>query len=306
MAKNLLIPFRARRFSQDLGLVDAAIPISTFVTIFAGLTCIAQAIYICISSRYLVIVVVACIFVLYLVQTFYLRTSRQLRIPDLEATGPLVSQVLEAIQGHVTINALGWDTAFQKQQLESLDRSQRAYYLLPMVQRWLGFVLDMTVTGIAVVLVSLTVFIRGSATSTFLGAGLTGVVNFALNMNMLIQNWTVLETVIQAIWRIKVFSEDTPSEGSSSSLSPPENWPSAGRVTFQNVYASYVYVYLSSSSRISTSELALANTYTEPGQLTSSRTSASALNQVKRLAYAAGQAGETNKPLPTFHCLPFY
>ncbi|GAM42275.1 hypothetical protein TCE0_044f16091 [Talaromyces pinophilus] len=228
------------RFSQDLGLVDAAIPESTFVTIFAILTCIAQTIYICISSRYLAILIVACIFVLYLVQTFYLRTSRQLRILDLEATGPLVSHALEAIQGNTTINALGWDTAFQKRQLELLDRSQRAYYLLPMVQRWLGFVLDTIVAGIATVLVALTLFVKGSATTTFLGAGLTGIVSFALNVNTLIQNWTMLETSIQGIWRIKIFCEATPSEETFETTVPLGDWPSSGRVTFQNVYASYV------------------------------------------------------------------
>lgn len=221
-------------------MADTVIPLSIFSTIFAGLTCIAQAIYICISSRYLVIIVVACMSVLYLVQTFYLRTSRQLRILDLEATGPLVSQVLEAVQGKVTINAIGWDTAFQKRQLELLDQSQRAYYLLPMVQRWLGFVLNMTVAAIAVVFVTLAVFIQGSAKQTFLGAGLTGVVNLGLNVNILIESWTILETAIQAVWRIKVFSEDTPSEETLASSTPLETWPSAGRIKFQNVYASYV------------------------------------------------------------------
>ncbi|KUL87427.1 hypothetical protein ZTR_04653 [Talaromyces verruculosus] len=228
------------RFSQDLGLVDAVIPLSSFVTVFSGLTCIIQAIFICVSSKYLVIVVVGSIFVLYIVQIFYLRTSRQLRILDLEATAPLVSQVLEALQGNITIKALGWESAFRERQLELLDQSQKPYYLLPMVQRWLGFVLDLIVAGIAVVLVSLTVMVRGSATTTFLGAGLTGIINFALNMNFLIQNWTVLETAIQAIWRIKLFCEDTPSEEMESSIEPPPNWPSAGKVSFRNVYASYV------------------------------------------------------------------
>lgn len=228
------------RFSQDLGLVDAVIPLSSFVTVFSGLTCIIQAIFICVSSKYLVIVVVGSIFVLYIVQIFYLRTSRQLRILDLEATAPLVSQVLEALQGNVTIKALGWESAFRERQLELLDQSQKPYYLLLMVQRWLGFVLDLIVAGIAVVLVSLTVMVRGSATTTFLGAGLTGVINFALNMNFLIQNWTVLVTAIQAIWRIKLFCEDTPSEETESTIEPPPNWPSAGKVSFQNVYASYV------------------------------------------------------------------
>jgi ABC-type bacteriocin/lantibiotic exporter with double-glycine peptidase domain len=148
--------------------------------------------------------------------------------------------VLEAIQGNITIKAIGWDTAFQKRQLEFLDRSQRAYYLLPMVQRWLGFVLDTIVAGIAVVLVTLTLFVEGSTTTTFLGAGLTGIVNFAMNMNMLIQNWTMLETAIQSIWRIKVFSEDTPSEETFAPSIPLSDWPAAGHITFQNVYASYV------------------------------------------------------------------
>jgi ATP-binding cassette, subfamily C (CFTR/MRP), member 1 len=228
------------RFSQDLGLVDAVIPLSSFVTVFSGLTCIIQAIFICVSSKYLVIVVVGSISVLYIVQIFYLRTSRQLRILDLEATAPLVSQVLEALQGNITIKALGWESAFRERQLKLLDQSQKPYYLLPMVQRWLGFVLDLIVAGIAVVLVSLTVMVRGSATTTFLGAGLTGVINFALNMNFLIQNWTALETAIQAIWRIKLFCEDTPSEEMKSTIEPPPNWPSAGKVSFQNVYASYV------------------------------------------------------------------
>ncbi|KAL3703762.1 hypothetical protein TMatcc_009451 [Talaromyces marneffei ATCC 18224] len=228
------------RFSQDLGLVDAVVPLSSFVTVFSGLTCIIQAIFICVSSKYLVIAVVGSIFVLYIVQIFYLRTSRQLRILDLEATAPLVSQVLEALQGNTTIKALGWESAFRERQLELLDQSQKPYYLLPMVQRWLGFVLDLIVAGIAVVLVSLTVMVRGSATITYLGAGLTGVINFALNMNFLIQNWTVLETAIQAIWRIKLFCEDTPSEETESTIEPPPKWPDVGNISFQNVYASYV------------------------------------------------------------------
>ncbi|EED13579.1 ABC transporter, putative [Talaromyces stipitatus ATCC 10500] len=104
----------------------------------------------------------------------------------------------------------------------------------------MAFVLDLIVAGIAVVQVSLTVMVRGSATTTFLGAGLTGVINFALNMNFLIQNWTVPETNIQAIWPIKVFCEDTPSEETESTIEPPLDWPSAGKASFQNVYASYV------------------------------------------------------------------
>lgn len=59
-------------------------------------------------------------------------------------------------------------------------------------------------------------------------------------MNTLIQNWTTLETAIQSIRRIKLFSEHTPSEETFATPIPLGDWPSTGRVMLKNVYASYV------------------------------------------------------------------
>lgn len=82
-----------------------------------------------------------------------IETSRQLRHLDLEAKSPLYTQFSETLNGVVTIRAFGWETAFTDENLRLLDLSQKPYYLLFCIQRWLGVVMDLFVAGIAVVLV---------------------------------------------------------------------------------------------------------------------------------------------------------
>ncbi len=46
-------------------------------------------------------------------QKYYLRTSRQMRLLDLEAKSPLYSHFIESLSGLVTIRAFGWGDYFQ-------------------------------------------------------------------------------------------------------------------------------------------------------------------------------------------------
>lgn len=76
-------------FSQDLNLIDNELPNALFNTIFAICIGFGQAAVIASSSPYLAISYPFLMCVLYLIQKFYLRTSRQLRLLDLEAKSPL-------------------------------------------------------------------------------------------------------------------------------------------------------------------------------------------------------------------------
>lgn len=109
--------------------------------------------------------------VLYVVQNVYLKTSRQLRFLDLEAKSPLYSHLLETLNGLTTIRAFGWQRYEVEQNVDLLDRSQRPYYMLSCVQRWLALVMDLLVAGIAVVLMALAVNLRGVTSGGLLGVG---------------------------------------------------------------------------------------------------------------------------------------
>ncbi|KAL5315776.1 hypothetical protein ACEPPN_016647 [Leptodophora sp. 'Broadleaf-Isolate-01'] len=205
------------RFSQDLQLIDMDLPLAALNTFALFILCIAQIILISVASMYTPIAFPFILLVLYFIQRYYLRTSRQLRFLDIEAKAPLYSNFLECLNGLVTIRAFGWGKALEQRNLEILDQSQRPFYQLFLVQRWLVLVLDLVVAAIAVLLMVLVVALRGKLSAGFVGVALLNVILFSQSLKLLLTFWTEVETHIGAIARIKSFTtnaetEDLPSE----------------------------------------------------------------------------------------------
>lgn len=111
----------------------------------------------------------------YVLQKIYLRTSRQLRYLDLEARSPLYSHFTETLSGLSTIRAFGWQEAETARNIKYLDASQRPFYLLFCIQRWLTLVLDLMVAGLAVIVIALAVCLRSSTAVGLLGVSLNNV-----------------------------------------------------------------------------------------------------------------------------------
>ena len=228
------------RFSQDLQLIDMDLPIAALNFFTAFVLCIAQIVLIGISSVYAAASFPIWFIALYLIQKFYLRTSRQLRFLDLEAKSPLYSQFSEVIAGLTTVRAFGWQSALEKRNRYLLDQSQRPFYLLFAVQRWLQLVLDLLVAGVAVLLIVLVVELRGKLSGVYVGIALLNVILFSQDLKLVLQFWTMLETHIGAVSRIKNFTASTTAEPSPPSGKPlPPSWPAHGDIEFRSVSAGY-------------------------------------------------------------------
>lgn len=182
--------------------------------------------------------------VIWYLQRFYLATSRQLRLLDLEHKSPLYSMLTETIEGLVTIRAFGWSTKFERMFVTRLDDSQRPVYFLYCIQRWLNFVLDMIVAVVGILLIVLATQLRDSSTGALLGVAMTGLVGFSQSLGQFIFFYTELETSLGAISRIKEYSEiqaeDEPSPERKQQA--PENWPSRGHVRLERITSHYKYV----------------------------------------------------------------
>ncbi|KAI1099495.1 hypothetical protein F4804DRAFT_321707 [Jackrogersella minutella] len=122
-------------FSQDLSLVDNELPGALLNIIYTMFVSTGQAAVIAASSPYLAISYPFLICILYVIQKFYLRTSRQLRLLDLEAKSPLYTHFLDTSNGIVTLRAFGFMSEDSAKNARLLDTSQRPAYLLRMIQQ---------------------------------------------------------------------------------------------------------------------------------------------------------------------------
>ena len=228
------------RFSQDLQLIDMDLPLSALNFVAAFILCVAQIILIGVSSVYAAISFPVCFLFVYFVQKFYLRTSRQLRFLDLEAKSPLYSMFSETIAGLTTIRAFGWERSLEAKNRHLLDQSQRQFYLLFAVQRWLQLVLDLLVGAIAIMLMSLIIGLRGVLSGTYVGIALLNVILFGQHLKLVLQYWTMLETHIGAVSRIRNFTGSTdPEDTTQKTADLPPDWPAHGAIEFNSVSAGY-------------------------------------------------------------------
>ena len=158
----------------------------------------------------------------------------------LETKAPVYSHFIESLNGLVTIRAFGWQEAYKTKALKLLDTSQKPYYLLFCIQRWLNLVLDLTVAGMVTLLVTIGVVSRSKTSAGFLGVSLVLMMNIAQTLAELINVWTSTETSLGAISRIRSFSEETPSEILPEENAVPEPiWPAQGSLTFEGMSVSY-------------------------------------------------------------------
>lgn len=173
-------------------------------------------------------------------QKFYLKTSRQIRILDLEAKSPLFTQFLDLLQGLSSVRAFGWEVPFKEKYLALLDASQRPYYLLFCIQRWLGLVLDLMVAVLVSIMMVLVVTLRARLSPQLMALALLNSMTLSQFLAHVIQGWTKLETSFGSVARVKSFCDETENENLGCGEHPaPEGWPACGRVTIENLSASY-------------------------------------------------------------------
>jgi ABC-type multidrug transport system fused ATPase/permease subunit len=226
------------RFSQDLELVDMMLPIYAVNFVMSLLLVLINTVIICALGKYLGASIPLLGVVLYILQSYYLRTSRQVRLLDIEAKGPLYAHFLETIHGTSSIRAFGWDGHFSKKSQYLLNQSQRPMYMLFCIQQWLTLVLDLVVGMLAVLLIIIVTSLKDRFNTASIGVALTLLLTLNQNLTYTIKMWTMTETSVGAVSRIQRFIKDTPSRRITSS-SPPPDWPSRGAVSFHDVTAGH-------------------------------------------------------------------
>ncbi|KAK3941485.1 ABC transporter type 1, transmembrane domain-containing protein [Diplogelasinospora grovesii] len=219
-------------FSQDISYLDDSLPFALFIVVTQIFRLISQMFLLFITQASLVICGPPLFIVLYFLQKFYLHESRQIRFLDLESRAAVYTSFLETLEGISAIRALGWQSHSVDQNIAHLDVSQTPHYMMKVIQLWLTLVLDLLVTGLAVMVISLAVALRSSTTG--------GQIGLALSVVMVIAQLLSLETSLGAVARIKTLEATLqPEDKENEDFEPSEEWPKQGSIEFRDVTASY-------------------------------------------------------------------
>lgn len=226
-------------FSQDMSLVSQDLPLALYVFVYLGGLVLTDVGVISSGASYAAAFIPFAFGFFYLIQYFYLRTSRQMRHLDLDAKTPLYAHFTEISTGLLHIRSFGWHLQYLSQGLHFLDYSQKPFYYMFCIQRWLNLVLELSVLGVATFLVSIALCFRDTTTQNSLGLALLVLINFGQQLSDLIDVWIGVETSLGAIARIRHRTEQTPVEQDSDDFSVPPGCLKHGAIQLLDVTATY-------------------------------------------------------------------
>jgi ABC-type multidrug transport system fused ATPase/permease subunit len=130
------------------------------------------------------VIIPFCIIAVWIIQAFYFRSSRQIRLLDLETKAPLYAHFIETVEGLTSVRALHRQRQLTDRNLKLLDTSQKQFYVMSCIQQWLQVVLDLLVADLATVLVALAVFVTKQTSSGAVGVALVNLLFIQLNVDI--------------------------------------------------------------------------------------------------------------------------
>jgi ABC-type multidrug transport system fused ATPase/permease subunit len=130
------------RFSKDLDAMDSLLP-DFLLQAIQNIFQIISIIGVCLSSSaYFVVLFVPIALVFYYIQSYFRKSSRELKRLESIARSPMYSLFGEILQGHSTIRAYGRVKGFTQKFFEITDLQVGNFFVFWMANRWLALRLD--------------------------------------------------------------------------------------------------------------------------------------------------------------------
>ncbi|KAJ5979295.1 ABC transporter integral membrane type 1 [Penicillium viridicatum] len=224
------------RFSQDMELIDFGLPINALNFVEALSLCVVSLVLLCVVGKYITIALPFVLVTISILQHGYLRTSRQVRLLDIEAKELLYSHFQETVNGLSVIQSLGWQPQLHQQCLAKLDVTQKPFYMLFCIRQGLKLALDILVMLLAVILVAVVTALKDHFSAGEIGVALNLIISISQNLNTAIEAWTEMEISLGAVARVQEFTKETPVEASAGI---EEGWLTRADIRFDNVSTGY-------------------------------------------------------------------
>ncbi|XP_045495077.1 multidrug resistance-associated protein 1 isoform X2 [Colias croceus] len=227
------------RFSKDVDVLDNVLPMTLRGWTACFFAVLGTLFVISYSTPIFMAIILPIGVVYYIIQRFYVASSRQLKRLESVSRSPIYSHFGESITGASTIRAYGVTERFVEESERGVDYNQLCYYPSCIANRWLAIRLEMI--GNLIIFFSALFAVLGRET---VDPGLVGLsVSYALQITQTL-NWLVrmtsdVETNIVAVERIKEYAETKQEAAWSVGGGPGATWPETGALQLERLTLCY-------------------------------------------------------------------
>uniref|UniRef100_A0A669DWJ6 Canalicular multispecific organic anion transporter 1 n=1 Tax=Oreochromis niloticus TaxID=8128 RepID=A0A669DWJ6_ORENI len=227
------------RFAKDIFTIDEAIPNSFRSWLLCFLGVLGTLFVICLATPFFAIVIIPLAVIYFFVQRFYVATSRQLRRLDSVSRSPIYSHFGETVSGLSVIRAYKHQDRFLKHNEVTIDENLKSVYPWIVSNRWLAIRLEFVGNLVVFFSALFAVISRDSIDSGLVGLSISYALNVTQTLNWLVRMTSELETNIVAVERVSEYTELENEADWVTDTRPPQQWPEAGRVQFENYKVRY-------------------------------------------------------------------
>uniref|UniRef100_A0A182Y9Z9 ABC-type glutathione-S-conjugate transporter n=2 Tax=Anopheles stephensi TaxID=30069 RepID=A0A182Y9Z9_ANOST len=199
----------------------------------------AQSIALLIASITLALgFVPAFLVIYYLIQKFYIATSRQLKRLESVTRSPIYSHFGESITGQSTIRAYGQQDRFMNESEQRVDYNQLTSYPSIIANRWLAVRLELVGALVVFFAALFAMVARDDIGQATVGLSISYALQISATLSFLVRMTAEVETNIVAIERLEEYTI-LPREAEWQKGTVDKTWPAEGKVEFKDYQIRY-------------------------------------------------------------------
>ncbi|XP_049867756.1 multidrug resistance-associated protein 1 isoform X1 [Pectinophora gossypiella] len=227
------------RFAKDVDVLDNVLPMTLRGWTSCFFAVLGTLFVISLSTPIFMAVILPIGVVYYIIQRFYVATSRQLKRLESVSRSPIYSHFGESITGASTIRAYNVANRFIEESERGVDHNQSCYYPSCIANRWLAVRLEMIGNLIIFFAALFAVLKRDSINPGLVGLSVSYALQITQTLNWLVRMTSEVETNIVAVERIKEYAETEQEAAWTVANGPGSTWPETGALQLQALTLGY-------------------------------------------------------------------
>ena len=207
--------------------------ISTFMQVVSTLVVIS------VSTPIFLAAVLPLIGMYYLIQKYYIASSRQLNRLESVSRSPIYAHFSETLSGVSSIRAYGLVGACVQENQALVNKNVRANFPIRSSSRWLALRLEFLGNLIVFFAALFAVLEKGHIDPGVVGLSLSYALSVTQALSFMVRMSSQLETDIVAVERVYEYTSLQTEAPPITSCRPPPGWPDHGSVSFNNYSVRY-------------------------------------------------------------------